>query len=91
MVERFKIKDIKDEVLNVVINEITRGEDGKFYLISEKSGNLDEMMNFMCNKEHKAFVKVKVDKLIEKLNSSTEEEINTIMNADFQEEVYNIL
>ena len=84
--KRFVIKDIRDEVFNVVINEVRKDENGKFYAISDFSD-----IEFMCKKENESFVKEKVLKLIEKLNSSTEEEIIKIFSADFQEEVYNTL
>jgi hypothetical protein len=83
MTEKFKIKDIRDEVFNVIINEVRKDENGKFYAFTDFSD-----IEFMCKKENEAFVKKKVNSLIEKLNSSTEEEIIEIMNADFQEDIY---
>jgi len=80
---QFQIKDIRDEVFNVVINEVKRNENGKFYALIDFSD-----IEFMCKKENETLVKEKVISLIEKLNSSSEEEINKIMNSDFQEEIY---
>lgn len=83
MTERFKIKDIRDEVFNVVINEVRKDENGKWYVL----GGYDDI-DYMCKKENQELVKEKVNHLVDILNSSTEEEVENIFNSDFQEEIY---
>jgi uncharacterized protein with von Willebrand factor type A (vWA) domain len=78
--------NIKDEVLNVLVNELYRNENGQFLLLN----NLD-YIDLMVSKENIPTIKEKVLKMLEKLNSSTEEEIQKIFNSDFQEEIFDQL
>ena len=80
------MNDIKDEAYNVLMNELRRNNNGNFYLITNYSD-----IEYQCSEQNISTIKVKINKLIEKLNSSTEEEINEILNLDFQEKIYDTL
>lgn len=79
------MNSIKDEVFNVIINELHR-DNSKFVLLENMQN-----INLMVSPENIEIVKEKVYSFLEKLNSSTEEEIEILLNSDFQEEIYNTL
>ena len=79
------MNSIKDEVFNVIINELCY-DNSKFVLLENMQN-----INLMVSPENIEIVKEKVYSFLEKLNSSTEEEIENLLNSDFQEEIYNTL
>lgn len=80
------MNSIKDEVFNVIINELHRDENSKFVLLENMQN-----INHMVSVENIEVVKEKVYSFLEKLNSSTEEEIEVLLSSDFQEEIYDKL
>jgi len=76
---------IKDEALNVIINELVL-VDGE-YILLENLKNID----LMVSEENIKTVKEKVLIFLDKLNTLPEDEVDVLLKSDFQDEVYDTL
>jgi len=77
--------DIKDKTYQILKDELL-DKDGKFYVDEKLMDYLYEDMN-----EDYPIIKDKILKFVDKMNQMNEDELKKLMDADFQDEIFDKL
>jgi hypothetical protein len=79
------MKNIKDKTYEILKEELFSDDDGVFYI------HEDIMDEIYSDDKDYPVIKEKILKVVEKMNSMSEEDLDKFIHADFQEDLFDTI